>query len=492
MRRQMLDMQVKLEEAKVQAQQQEQQKQQAQQELEVTRQEKQQVMQTLEQVKQEKDMLSSQKAQAEQAAHQMDGMLQKFQTDMANLQAEASKEKSVLKQELDTLKAAMEAQAAAAAEAAASAKAVPYLDFESLTGLLGELHSVSLGEISSEAIPAASWLSANITEHWLTVTEQAMSTLDSIKEKAATLRATAAEAAQGAAEKATLVAQDLHKQLEPHIGEHVKAGMEAYKEDLEPHVETAKEVASAKLLEAQELLKRGSSTLLESSTVAMGSFGDNIQALRLQSSDILDQSFSMASEKLSWAMSPSAYQLGGKTIKFSRGLIDIVAAGAQILLLAYLLFIIVWRIFLRTLLWKLGLKFVGRNTFKVATGSLRLAFSFVRLSFSIVWGLFLQAVGVVQSVTSLSIWTLIFLGIVYGIEVSVLLGMGVGKGLKLRYRLLISGGLGLLVWFSFAVRRCSRKAKSSSSSPETNGKSTNGKAKAAAKTKAEAKKSTKK
>jgi len=388
-----------------------------------------------------------------------------------------------VKKELGQVKT--ENAALKAATAGGGSKGVPYLDFETLTGLLGELHTLSLGDASpTEALSSATWMPANISEHWASVTEQAMLALDGIKEKATALSATAAEAAQGASEKATLLAQDLHKSLEPHIGDHIESGMKAYKEDLEPHVETAKEVAAIKLREAQEMIKQGSSALLESSSTAVGSLTENLQVFRLLSTDMLGEYQSVAGEKVRQAMAPAAYTIGGKTFHFSRGLLDMLAAGIQLVLFAYLLFIIVWRIFLRTLLWKLGMKLLGRNVMAIVLRSLRLCISIIRSCLRLVWGTTFRLLGMAMSLTTLSFTTLIFFGVVYGVEVSVLLGMGLGKGLNLRHRLMVSGVLGLLTYLAMTVRGRAKRAKSSANL-DSNGAS-NGKAKTAQKSAAPA------
>jgi len=409
-----------------------------------------------------------------------------MQLKIQELQAqldEAQKELTQAKQENAALKSV-------------DAKAVPYLDFETLTGLLGELHTLSVGDGPSEAFASTAWLPSNISEHWATVTEQAMLALDGMKEKATALSASAAEAAQGATEKATKVAQDLHKSLEPHIGDHFEHGMKAYKEDLEPHVETAREVASIKLREAQEMFKQGSSALLESSTTAVGSLTDNMQVFRLLSSDVLGDYQTVAGEKVRQAMAPAVYTVGGRTFRFGRGLVDMIAAGTQLLLFAYLLFILVWRIFLRTVLWKLGMKLFGRNMMALLLRTLRLCISVLRACLRLLWGTFMQLLGMTMSLTTLSFTTLVFLGIVYGVEVSVLLGMGLSKGLKLRYRLAISGALGLLTFLVMVVRGRMKRAKKSNvnGSNGSNGKAKHAEKPAPAKSqpKAEAKKQAKK
>lgn len=330
---------------------------------------------------------------------------------------------------------------------------MPYLSTDVFSKVLDILVDVTSAGFDSIKETYPDWDAQLASVAW-TITNSSMEQAQVLSAQVAELSTQLAAQAYDAADKAKAAATDLHKtHVEPHLGEHLstaqKEGMElfathveprlgtartVYKESVHPHVDSASTVLLGSVATLTEQAKMVSGMVSEATkgglTGTLSAWAATSGHLKaLQDMDLL---------------SPKSLQIGSRVLKFPRGVLDISAAAVQLLFVAFIFFIVAWRLCLKTLLWRLGVKVFGLRAVNVAKFMLRLCKRAVSMAVGLSLNLMLWALGLMNMVTCLSLLSAVGCCLVYGIELSVLLGLGVTKGLSLPVRLAAGLAIGLL------------------------------------------------
>jgi len=338
---------------------------------------------------------------------------------------------------------------------------MPYLSsdiFYKVFNILADVTSVGVDGLK-ETYPD---FDKQLTEVAWTVTNISMEQVQTLSAQASELSAQLASQAYDAADKAKAATLELHRtHVEPHLGAHLaeaqKQGMDLYASHVEPHLGTARsmyaesvhphvDTAGAVLREALAVAgAQARAALAVASDLRSGGLITTLSSTL--SAYVSDAHLKMLQEME--LLAPRAIQVGHRVLKFPRGMLDIVAALVQLALVGFVAFVVAWRLFLKTLLWRLGVKVFGIRVLGAASRCLRLCRAAVGLAVGLTLRLMSWALGLVNMVTCFGLMSAISAAFVYGTELSLLLGLGVSKGLSLPLRLGIGLALGL-VW-SLAV-----------------------------------------
>jgi hypothetical protein len=376
----------------------------------------------------------------------------------------------------------------------AASEEVPYLStdvFHKVLGILGEATSAGYGSVKEQypdwdaQLMSLAWAVTNVSMEQ--VQEAAAVQIEALRKQVAELSSVLTVQALEAADKAKVQALDLHKtHLEPHVAPHMeqaqvqlaeaqKQGQELYAAHVEPHMGMAMELYS-KLVQphvetARSSLLSAYSTATEQATAAVAMLSDVAKGGVREKLSVLtaDSRFQALEEMLS----PKSLKFGQKTLRFPRGLLDIGAALVQLTLVAVVLFVVAWRLCLKTLFWRLGMKVFGKKAISMSLLAVKVCRWMLATVVSLALNSLSWALGLANMVTCLGVMSAICTAFVYGVELSVLLGMGVSKGLTLPMRVAAGLAVGLLwglVVGPSTLCRCCMRRKAAKAKKETTGK----------------------
>ena len=111
---------------------------------------------------------------------------------------------------------------------------------------------------------------------------------------------------------------------------------------------------------------------------------------------------------------------------------------------AVLVHVVAWRLCLKTLFWRLGMKVFGKKAISMSLLAVKVCRWMLATVISLALTSLSWALGLANMVTCLGVMSAICTAFVYGVELSVLLGMGVSKGLTLPMRVAAGLAVGLL------------------------------------------------
>lgn len=357
----------------------------------------------------------------------------------------------------------------------ASAGEEPYLSYEEIVDALGDVTDFALAQGNLKNVDLATVYTAANASYEV---------LHAASEQATAAASKGLAAATEALYSASHLAQDLHgKHVSQHSREYVDTAAELYTAHLEPHVSTARkayyENVHPHVGKASEALYAGVGAAAEG--------GRSLSPKLLELHGLVKNGVSQVTGgKLGFLVEPRTFTVMGRTFRFNHGLLDCALAGLQGLIAFYLGFMILWKLCLSTLVWKLGIQIMGRRVFVGLVGGLvkvciivtrtilKIAFTLVLalLSFSFTWFL-------------LALCGMVGIGILHGVE------KGLTLGLAPSLRLGAGAGVGFLLWVLF---RCTLCKKRKAEAKPTNGKEAspkNASGKKAAASKSDAKQATK-
>jgi len=261
---------------------------------------------------------------------------------------------------------------------------------------------------------------------------------------------------------ASKIAQDLYGQhVSQHTGEYYDAAMDAYTSHMASHVGTVRKAYNDNLHShvntATEKLFAGYGAALEGSKTISPKVWDVVTMVK--------QSVTSAEvgKQFSFLMQPQTFTVPGlgKKMTLNHGYMDAALMLVQALVAAYVgalvAAIFIWRLFLKSVVWNIGIKLLGREvclrlSVNVINVSLKLARFFVSLALSLVLTVFSWAL----------FWFILGACGVTGVVLLHAFETGLKVGLKPGMRLALGLCFGLLFGFIFQCTFCrKRKAKAS-------------------------------
>lgn len=386
-----------------------------------------------------------------------------LQQELAS-QKEASAQAAKAFEDLQQQAAVHEETAKALSATCAASEEMPYLStdvFHKVFGILSEAASAGYGSIKEQypdldaQLNSMAWAVTNVSMEQ--VQAAASVQIEALRKQVAELSSVVTAQALEAADKAKAATLDLHKtHLEPHVEKHLpevqvqlaeaqKQGEELYAKHVEPHVGPAWELYSKSV---QPHVDTARSSLLSAYSAAteqaMATLSDlpGLGCVKDKLSALAADSRFQALEEM---VSPKAVKIGQRTLRFPRGMLDIAAALFQLTLVAVVLFVVAWRLCLKTLFWRLGMKVFGKKAISMSFLAVKVCRWLLATVISLALTSLSWALGLANMVTCLGVMSAICTGFVYGVELSVLLGMGVSKGLTIPMR--VAAGLAVaLLW----------------------------------------------
>lgn len=300
---------------------------------------------------------------------------------------------------------------------------------------------LSIGELSSTA-----WNKAN---------KSYAQAKELITQAAPVVSSTAALAQQKAGE-ASAVASDIYAtHLKDHVGEYVTVSVDVYGKHLSPHVTTAQkmyyESVYPHITEGSKVLSGSLSSILEQGmelskdiSVADG-LGTAFTKVKASS-----QSLDFALSKISFVFETKTLKFLGRTFSFPYGYIDIASAALQIFCVAFLVLYLTWKLFLKTLVWNILLKVIGRKIlYGTVTTTLKLCYKITWLLQKILWSLISLALRAIFFAVKLLITCSMGLGLVTGADKAAQAGLQKSAkdfGVTLEMRLAASLAIGMLFY----------------------------------------------
>jgi len=342
---------------------------------------------------------------------------------------------------------------------------LPYVSTQVIVDSLAHVTDAALGKDSLNVDLSPVYSAADVGY-------EALSSASAQATVAASQGYAASTEAYGSASK---VAQDLYKEhVSQHTGEYYDAAMDAYTSHMESHVGTLRKAYNENLHShvnmASEKLYAGYGAAVEGSKSALPKIRDVVQMVKesIPSAGVGKQLAFLAQEQT------FTVPVLNRKVTLNHGYLDAVLMLAQVLIAAYIGVQFLWKLFLKTLVWNIGIKLLGREV------CLRLSVTFFKVSFKVTG--FFVSLGLSLLLTALS-WALCwFILALFGVLGVVLLHVfenGVKLGLKPGMRLALGLCFGLLFGFIFQCKFCKRRK---AAAPKTNAAKTDAK-KAAAPTK---------
>lgn len=254
---------------------------------------------------------------------------------------------------------------------------VPYFSAEVLTHSVGALrHLVSLAaERSKATVPIPEWASAEkLVGPTQAVANASLAAFQKAREHAGTAAIMALETGKRSASSATTVAQELYgKHAAPYAETYVTEGAKLYEAHVAPAVASGRKLYTEKV---HPHLGRHVGLAHEKLTVAAGAAYEHGKTLapvvkeyaevaRLNAQAWLNSLQGPIFDKM-WAVlekitEPRSFSIAGRKFSFPWGFVDICLLAIQVFIFGFLGLVITWKLFLKTLLWKIGLKFLGRK-----------------------------------------------------------------------------------------------------------------------------------
>jgi len=376
----------------------------------------------------------------------------------AQAQAGCSAQEAKIKELTEQLQEA-KAQNAKLMQKLATSSETPYMTTEALVDSFGAVTEFALSQgMMMKGIDVD--LSAVYT-----AANASMESFQSASTQATSAVSRGYEVAKDAVLQAAELAQDLHgKHVSPHSDEYYKIAVETleparqvYFETVHPHLGKATETVYTVSGTVVESSKKLTPTVLEFVTQASEHFSKASQG---PVRDVL-QKF----------VEPREFVVLGRKLRFPHGYLDAGLAAVQILIGTWAVYTFVWKLFLKTLVWQIGVKLFGEKICLRMTGMLvKVTFKLVRIMLSILVSLAFSTLCLAFSLLMLTICSALGVSLLHGIE------KGSSAGIPIRVRLAVGLCFGLLVYFFCQCKCCKRRKKEPTvTNGKTNGKTTNGK-----------------
>mmetsp|Transcript_83122 Transcript_83122/g.144419 ORF Transcript_83122/g.144419 Transcript_83122/m.144419 type:complete len:468 (-) Transcript_83122:133-1536(-) len=366
----------------------------------------------------------------------------------------ASLEKSLkaIKEENQNLKSQLE-------KANIPQSEIPYFSAEVLTHSVGALRHFSNLALArgKAAVPVPEWVSMDkLVGPTQAVANASLAALMKAKDHGTTLALMGLETGKKSAVHVSNAAHDLYsKKAAPyaetyvnagaelyttHVGPAMTSGRKLYSEKVHPHLGRHVGLAQEKLTVAAGAAFEQSKTLVpliqQYAEVARVNLQAQLNSLR---GPILDKLLSV----LAKITEPRTFTIGGRKFSFPWGFLDICLLAVQAFVFSCVALVISWKFFLKTLLWKIGLKFLGR---KMLIG---VSYSVIKVSYRITRILVSLSVYLVKKVLRL-VYLVVLLVAFCGM--GLLLSLSAGKGAALaKPGLVIDVGLLLIAGLCLGV-----------------------------------------
>lgn len=325
------------------------------------------------------------------------------------------------------------------------ADAAPYLSTGTIVDSLGSVTEYAMSQGSLDKVDLAPVYSASKVSY------------EAIQK--ATSQATAASsngiaAAMAAMQKTSEMAQDLHgKHVSQHTGEYYDVALDAYTTHLSPHVSTARK---AYYDTVHPHVGKASETMYASFGAAMEggkSLSPKItDVLKLGMKSVTDAWNGQLVKQLDFLVKSQSFTVLGRTFNFNHGFLDIALAAVQGLIGSYLAFMILWKLCLSTIVWKIGVQILGRKVVWTLINRV------VKVCYRVT--IFLLSIGFTLVLTVLALaFSWIMLAICGGLGVAMLhvIEQNAKVGLKPGIRLSLGVGIGLFFWLLVRCTCCKKR-----------------------------------
>lgn len=295
--------------------------------------------------------------------------------------------------------------------------------------------------------------------------------------QAASLQATemasqGSAAAQRHLSTAAEMAQDLHgKHVSEHTKEYYDTAMKTYTTHLAPHVDTARKVYDQSGAAYVDMATAGIYAGIGAVSEGGKSLSPKLSELWQQGMKILSgASGGKLGDQFGVLTKPRTVEMFGRSRTFEHGIVDIILAALQGACVLYVAVRLLWKLFLKTLIWNIGLKFFGKTvcinlTAKLVKVSFRLTQIILRVLYTLVFTVF----GLVLTciVLPIGIGGGLGVGLLHLIEKNAAVGLSTGQ------RLGLGAGAGTLVWWLASYiccgRCCGRNGKKKLAEARNNG-----------------------
>jgi len=370
---------------------------------------------------------------------------------LVSTQAKAAKEScdAQVKQlaELTAKLKAVEQHNVALTKQISDAGDVPYVSTQFIVDSLAHVTDAALGKDS---------LNVDLSSVY-TAADAGYGALSQASEQATVAASKGYAASTDAYGSASKVAQDLYKEhVSSHTGQYYDAAMEAYTQYGETHVGTIRKAYNENLHShvnmATEKLYAGYGAAVEGSKTAIPKVWDVVQLVK--------QSIPSAGvgKQLAFLVQEQTFTVPvlNRKVTFNYGYLDGVLMLVQALVAAYIGVQVIWRLFLRTIVWNIGIKILGREV------CLRLSMIFIKVSLKLTRFFVSLALSLVLTALSWALcWFILGLFGVLGVVLLHVFENGVKVGLKPGMRLALGLCFGLLFGFIFQSKFCKRRKASS-------------------------------
>jgi hypothetical protein len=368
---------------------------------------------------------------------------------------------------------------------------VPYASFEIFERSLSTVSDfVSDGLESTKAqIPELSIGELSDTA-WKTANQSFIAAQEMITKAAPVVSETAA-LAQAKAGEASVVASDIYAtHLKPHVGEYVTVTADAYGTHLSPHVKTAQkmydELVQPKITDASKVFQSSLGSAVEKGmamtkdiNMADG-LGAALSTVKANSKEPLDVFWA----KVSFLYEPKELKFMGKTFPFPYGYVDMAGFALQAFFVGFIAMYLSWKLVLKTIVWKILLKFFGRKLLVGTTTAMtKLSYKTTKLALKIVWFVIALVFKAFFFALRLVIACSMGFAIVTGADKGAQAGLQKSAkdfGITLEMRLAASLFLGMLFYCCCCCGKRkkvdkSKTGKSTATNGHTNGHAANGK-----------------
>jgi hypothetical protein len=258
------------------------------------------------------------------------------------------------------------------------------------------------------------------------------------------------------------MAKDLHSK---HASIHTQEYYDITVQTLEPHVATVRKVYYDSV---HPHFNKYSKTISDGVGAAVeGGKALSPQVMRVVQETTQTLSKGSSAPFFANLVKPQTFDVLGRKFSFKHGWVDVALALVQGMLAFYLIFNVMWKLFLKTLVWNIGIKLLGK---KVFFGLVR---TFVKVSFRLTRKLISISLYLVLTVVGIA-FSLLLLAICGGLGVAMMHGIekGAAVGLSAGIRLAAGAGVGAFIYLLLRCTCCKRSKKEKATNGKT--KHTNG------------------
>lgn len=291
----------------------------------------------------------------------------------------ASLEKSLkaMKQDYENLQKSANSMKLELEKANTPQSEIPYFSAEVLTHSVGALRHFSNLALAhgKAAMPVPEWVSMDkLVGPTQAVANASLVALQAAKEHGSTIALMGLETGKKSAMLVTDAAQDLYsKKAAPYAETYVTAGTELYKTHVSPAMANGRKLYAEKV---HPHLGRHVGLASEKLTVAAGAAYEHGKTLvpliqqyaevarvnvQAQLNSLQGPIFDKLLNVIRKITEPQTFTIGGRKFSFPWGFLDIILLTVQVIVFSCVALVITWKFFLKTLLWKIGLKLLGRK-----------------------------------------------------------------------------------------------------------------------------------